>query len=303
MKSVRVTGLMVATAMLVCAMAAGAAEPPAGSVVTAVQSPAWLVQGTFTTPLKPGVQVADGDTLRTGSGGRVYLALPEHSMVKLGENTELAAPTMDMMHDTQGSLFKGALHILKGVFRFTTDLVGKSMRRNVQIQVGTATIGIRGTDVWGRAGSDGDLVALLEGKAEMQAPGHAMMMMDKPMHYMMMPKAGSMQMNVPVTQANLADWAAQTDVHTGSGVLTTDGRWVVALVSSTDDRETRRWMNTFATVGYPTEDTPVTVKGREWHRLIIRQVAGYQDARALAQRLGKLYPLMSPWVFKGAAEN
>ncbi|MGH8369969.1 MAG: hypothetical protein ACRESC_03215, partial [Gammaproteobacteria bacterium] len=209
----------------------------------------------------------------------------------------------DMMHDTQGSLFKGALHILKGVFRFTTSLIGKSMRRNVQIQVGTATIGIRGTDVWGRAGSDGDLVALLEGKAEMQAPGHAMMMMDQPMHYMMMPKTGSMQMNVPVTQANLADWAAQTDVHTGAGVLTTDGQWVVALVSSTDDRETTRWMNKFAIAGYPTEDTQVMVKGREWHRLVIRQVASYQDARALAQRLGELYPLMSPWVFKGTSKN
>jgi hypothetical protein len=296
MKTVRVTGSLFAALMLICA--AGASEPPAGSVVTAVQSPAWLVQGTFTIPLKPGAQVADGDTLRTGAGGRVYLALPEHSMVKLGENTELAAPAMDMMHDTQGSLFKGALHILKGVFRFTTEQIGKAERRHVDIQVGTATIGIRGTDVWGRAGSDGDLVALLEGKAEMQAPGHAMMMMDQPMHYMMMPKTGSMQMNVPVTQVNLADWAAQTDVHTGAGVLTIDGQWVVALVSSIDDRETARWMDKFAIAGYPTEDTPVTIKGRTWHRLIIRQVASYKDARALAQRLGRLYPLMSPWVFK-----
>ncbi|MGH8373158.1 MAG: FecR family protein [Gammaproteobacteria bacterium] len=296
MKTVRVIGLFFAALFLICA--ASAAKPPAGSVVTAVQSPAWLVQGTFTTPLKPGVQVADGDMLRTGPGGRVYLALPEASMVKLGENTELATSTMDMMHDTHGSLFKGALHILKGVFRFTTSLIGKAKRRQVDIQVGTSTIGIRGTDVWGRAGSDGDLVALLEGKAEMHAPGHAMMMMDQPMHYMMMPKTGSMQMNMPVTQAKLADWTAQTDVHIGVGVLTTDGQWIVALVSSIDDRETTRWMNKFAIAGYPTEDTPVTVKGRVWHRLIIRQVTSYRDARALASRLSKAYPLMSPWVFK-----
>lgn len=275
------------------------AAPPVGSVVTAVQSPAWLQHDGSETPLAPGARIADGDRLRTGSGGRVYLALPEQSTVKMGENTELATPAMDMMQDKQGSLFKGALHILKGVFRFTTSLIGKRERRQVDIQVGTATIGIRGTDVWGRADAQGELVALLEGHAEMRMPGHAMMMMDQPMHYMMMPKgAAAMQMNVPVTQANIADWSAQTDVHTGTGVLQTGGRWVVALISSTDVRDTKRLMKTLTLAGYPTVDTDVTVKGGHWHRLVIRQVASYRDARALAERLGKAYPLMSPWVFR-----
>ena len=48
-------------------------QPPAGSVIAAVQSPAWLVHGTVTTPIKPGLTVGDGDTLRTGAGGRVYV--------------------------------------------------------------------------------------------------------------------------------------------------------------------------------------------------------------------------------------
>lgn len=274
------------------------AAPPSGSTITAVQSPAWLVHGTATTPLQPGETIADGDTLRTGPGGRVYLALPEHSVVKMGENTELATPAMDMMRDTGGSLFKGALHVLKGVFRFTTDLIGKTQRRKVDIEVGTATIGIRGTDVWGRAGADGDLVALLEGKAEMRAPGHAMMLMDQPMHYMMMPKTGRMQMNMPVTHDTLADWAAQTDIHFGDGVLQTGGRWVVALISSTDNRDTLRLEHQLAMAGFPSVDEQVTVKGRLWHRLVMRQVATYKDARALAQRLGKRYPLMSPWLFR-----
>ncbi|HET7650678.1 MAG TPA: FecR family protein [Gammaproteobacteria bacterium] len=289
----------IASLLLACATtSAFGAAPPSGSVITAVQSPAWLVHGTATTPLKPGTTIADGDTLRTGAGGRVYLALPEHSVVKMGANTELATPAMDMMHDTQGSLFKGALHILKGVFRFTTDLIGKTQRRTVDIQVGTATIGIRGTDVWGRAGADGDLVALLEGKAEMHAPGHAMMMMDQPMHYMMMPKTGGMQMNMPVTRDTLTDWAAQTDVHFGDGVLQTGGRWVVALISSTDNRDTLRLEHQLAAAGYPSEEEQVMVKGRLWHRLAMRQVATYADARALAQRIGRRYALKSPWVFR-----
>src|SRR5579859_2203916 len=164
--------------------------PPAGSAITAVQSPAWLVHAGVGTPVMPGMQVGDGDTLRTAGGGRVYLDLPEHSRVKLGENTEFAMPKMVMTHDEHGPMFKGVMHILKGVFRFTTSLVGKSEHRDVSIQVGTATIGVRGTDVWGRAGTDGSLVALLEGHISMDMPGHAEMQMQQPMHYMLMPNAG-----------------------------------------------------------------------------------------------------------------
>ena len=272
--------------------------PPAGSLVSAVQSPAWLVHAGTSTPVMPGMQVADGDTLRTAAGGRVYLDLPEHSRVKLGENTEFNMPTMAMTHDEQGAMFKGILHILKGVFRFTTSLVGKSQHRDLSIQVGVATIGVRGTDVWGHAGADGSLVALLEGKISMDMPGHPSMLMEQPMHYMMMPAAGEMQMNMPVTQGNINDWVAQTDVAPGAGVLTSDGRWTVALISSTSIADTTRLMKKLAGAGYPAEDTSVMAHGKPWHRLVIHQAASYEDARALADKIGKQFPLMSPWVFR-----
>jgi len=273
------------------------ANPPVGSVVSAVQSPAWLVHAGTATALKPGMQVADGDTLRTAAGGRVYVQLPEHSTVKLGENTEFATPAMQMTKDDQGSLFKGVLHVLKGVFRFTTSLVGHSERRHVDIQVGVATIGVRGTDVWGRSSADGSLVALLEGKVSMDMPGHAGMMMEQPMHYMTMGSTGSdMKMGQDVTQDNVADWAAQTDVAPGTGVLTSDGKWTVALLSSTSDDDTLDLMQKLAVAGYPSEDATVTIKGREWHRLLIKQAASYKDARAIAAKVAKVSPLMSPWV-------
>ena len=270
--------------------------PPAGSAITAVQSPAWLVHAGVSTPVMPGMQVGDGDTLRTAAGGRVYLDLPEHSRVKLGENTEFMTPSMVMTHDEHGPMFKGVLHILKGVFRFTTSLVGKSEHREVSIQVGVATIGVRGTDVWGRAGSDGSLVALLEGKISMDMPGHAGMKMEEPMHYMMMPNSGAMRTNLPVTQGNMADWVAQTDVAPGQGVLTGDGRWMLALVSSTSDADARRAMKKLAEMGYPAEDSTVMVRGKAWHRLSINQVASYQDAKAIWGRLSKQFSFMSPWI-------
>ena len=278
------------------AAAPAAGNPPAGSVVSAVQSPAWLVHAGTATALKPGMLVADGDTLRTAAGGRVYVQLPEHSTVKLGENTEFATPAMQMTKDDQGSLFKGVLHVLKGVFRFTTSLVGHSERRHVDIQVGVATIGVRGTDVWGRSADDGSLVALLEGKVSMDMPGHPGMMMEQPMHYMMMPAAGEMQMNVPVIQGNMTDWVAQTDVAPGAGVLTSDGHWTLALISSTSMADTTRLMKKLAEAGYPAEDTSVMVHGKPWHRLVIRQAASYKDAKAIVVKITKQFPVMSPWV-------
>jgi len=273
--------------------------PPVGSVVSAVQSPAWLVHAGATSPLKPGMQVGDGDTLRTAAGGRVYLQLPEQSMVKLGENTEFATPSMQMAKDDQGSMFKGVLHILKGVFRFTTSLAGHSERRHLDIQVGVTTIGVRGTDVWGRAGDDGSLVALLEGKISMDMPGHAGMMMEQPMHYMTTGVSGAdMKMGMDVTPDKVADWAAQTDVAAGSGVLSSDGKWVVALVSSTSDADTAALMKKLAAAGYPADDTMVTVRGIGYHRLVVRQAASFKDARAIAGKVGKLSPLMSPWVYQ-----
>ena len=41
-----------------------------------------------------------------------------------------------------------------------------------------------------------------------------------------------------------------------------------------------------------------TVKGKPYHRLVIRQAASLQDARALGTLVNKQFPLMSPWAFK-----
>jgi hypothetical protein len=277
--------------------------PPAGSVVTTVQPPAWLRHGNDEVPLRPGMTVADGDQLRTAEGGRIYLALPELSTVKIGANTRFSTTAMDMTADSQGSLFKSALQVLKGVFRFTTSLEGKAMRRNVEISVVTATIGIRGTDVWGRAGDDGGLVALLEGKISMDMPGHADMKMDEPMHYMTMNGSGAMEMNLPVTPDKVADWAGQTDVKPGSGVLSTGGHWTIALLSSPAEADTQPLLRRLAVDGYPAEDSNFTRKGKSWHRLVIRQLASYRDARTLADRLQAVNPGIKPWILKETADG
>jgi hypothetical protein len=49
-------------------------------------------------------------------------------------------------------------------FSFTTGLLAKSSaQRDVKVKVNAITAGIRGTDVWAKSDSGGDLICLLEG--------------------------------------------------------------------------------------------------------------------------------------------
>jgi hypothetical protein len=104
------------------------------------------------------------------TGARAYLMLAEGSRVKLGEAARFGLHTRSMQPQ---KTFRGALDVIAGAFRFTTGKLKKSVPRDVAIRVGTATIGIRGTDVWGKTDKDGDLVALLEGKHRITRAGQA----------------------------------------------------------------------------------------------------------------------------------
>jgi hypothetical protein len=57
-----------------------------------------------------------GDTLSTGPGSRLLLKLSEGSLVKLGGNASLELRELE----PSASLFKAALGVLQGAFRFTT---------------------------------------------------------------------------------------------------------------------------------------------------------------------------------------
>jgi hypothetical protein len=66
-----------------------------GTVVEAVQYPAWLDRGGAAVPLTPGTELRPSDQLRTGTNARVQLQLAEGSTVKLGENAEFVIDAAD----------------------------------------------------------------------------------------------------------------------------------------------------------------------------------------------------------------
>ena len=72
----------------------------------------------------------------------------------------------------------------RGAFRFTTSVLGR--QREIRARVGTATIGIRGTDVWGKHEDSRDFVVLLEGQIEIERDGRSVAM-SEPLSLFMAP--------------------------------------------------------------------------------------------------------------------
>ena len=114
---------------LALALAAASASAAPAAVVDSVQMPAWVERAGKQIPAAPGMELIATDTLRTGAGARLYVKLAEGSIVKLGENARLQL--LDLVPE-RGGVFRAALNVLAGAFRFTTRSeerrVGKECR-------------------------------------------------------------------------------------------------------------------------------------------------------------------------------
>ncbi len=201
-------------------MLAGAAH--AQSVkVEAVQYPAWLERDGKSAPLTPGTPLQSKDLLRTGGNARVLLRLSEGSTVKLGENARFEIENVE-----QKGVLRAALQVLAGAFRFTTEALAKRQHRDITIKVRNITAGIRGTDVWGKAFDDRDLVCLLEGSVQVKSEGNPEVTLDKPLDFYQQPLGGEPKV-ARVDQKQIDIWSHETEIEPGAGAARVGGNWRV----------------------------------------------------------------------------
>lgn len=250
--------------------------------VERVQLPAWVIRAGHSQPVTAGMQLRSNDVLRTGAGARLLLRMNEGSSIKLGENGELALGTLGADASDKG-LFRAALNVASGAFRYTTDLLAKKKRRDVSIRVATVTVGIRGTDVWGKAAADKDIVCLLEGRIEVGKDGYTTVQMDQPNSFYIAPRTGDPLPIAAVPPEKLQQWALETEVGTGQPVLQPDGRWTLNVIDVRSQRDALGWYDRLRAAGYPARIRPA---GRVWH-VRIGGLADEAAATALAERLQK----------------
>ncbi|EDY86033.1 sporulation and cell division repeat protein [gamma proteobacterium HTCC5015] len=281
--------------------------------VEAFQYPAWLDSQGQTEPLRPGDAVRIGDNVRTGAGGKVWLTMADGARVKLGENASLslergaveqkpaAAPAASTPEPASAQaqsrpvqFLRGAFNVVEGAFRYTSAKLETVWERQVDIGLGSvATIGIRGTDLWGQVGSDDQFVVLLEGDINVTpADGSAPTNMNKPLEIY---KAQNNQKST-VDMAAVQALAPETELDFGTGVISLDGSQRLQLASYTQQRGANALVNRLATEGLAADVESATVNGQTWHRVVVTQLDSYGDARALAQRLPQDDAIGSPWV-------
>src|SRR5262245_49983261 len=263
---------------------------PAASV-EAVQMPAWVERNGRRTPLLPGMELRAGDQIFTGAGSRALVRLSEGSVVKLGENGTLRFAQIDRSTE----IFRAALGVLQGAFRFTTDLIGKNRRREVDIRVAQVTAGIRGTDLWGRGRKDNEVVCLIEGEIQVGAEGEAAQTMNQPLQFYRRVDAKTQPIGL-IDAKQLTEWAKETEIQDGKGAARAGGRFSVLLASAADQRAALGLYDELRGAGYPAEIQPRKDGGQVIYIVRIRQLPSRAEAQALANQLKGKFGITEPKV-------
>ena len=285
----------------------------AGMVVDGVKMPAWVERGTTRLPAAPGMALNNGDAIVTGKGARILLKTADGALVKLGENARMTISGLDPQPSAH---FKAALNVAKGAFRFTAGILAKLRSREVTVKVANATIGVRGTDVWGKAGGnmstaalekaignpagsadaqkiDFDVVCLIEGKIEVAyGPGEAFVM-DQPQTVYVMPKEATPLPVSKLASEQLGLWAAETEIAAGQGAARSGGKWKVNLLVATNAADALTHYDELRSAGYPVRILPLP---DDQYQLRITQLPSRAEAAALAQELTGKMGIIAPTV-------
>ena len=256
------------------------------ATVEAVQMPAWVERGSARLPLAPGMELQNGDDIRTGANSRLLLKTADGSSVKLGENAKLKLS--DMVQQKDG-VFAAALDVGEGAFRFTTDIFKKLRgKRLVNIRVANVTAGVRGTDLWGKSETNKQIVCLIEGAIDVTPPGEQAIVMDQALQFYVRENGKSLPVGM-VDPRQLAQWATETEVAGGAGAARRGGKWKVVQASVDTQAAALRVYDDVRNAGYAATIQPLRAGEKRSYNIRIANLPSQAEAQALAASLkGKL---------------
>jgi hypothetical protein len=258
---------------------------PSATVVEAVQLPAWVERNGQRRPAEPGAQLRANDKAITANGSRMLLRMDDRSTIKLGEQTEFQIQSLDTRRDSaaEPSEQKSAFKLVSGVFRYATDYTSKALgnKRELNVELATATVGIRGTDFWTMSDAAHDAVCVFEGKVEVMRDAKPGIGLDKPGAFWVVFTGEPEKPVDQATPAQLAKFIDQAEMQPGSGVLLQGGRWRTVAATFNSAAPAAALRTRLQSAGYPAQT--FARDGR--HEVRINQFATRQDAEAVLQRL------------------
>ena len=282
-----------ALAMTLLMAAASPALGAASTVVEALQAPAWLTRAGQRVPLAVGTRLRAGDEIRTGVNSRALLRLTDGSRIKLGENANFGLERLTEER-TAGRVLRATLKVLEGAFRFTTDVAAAaSYRRQIEVEFGTVTAGIRGTDLWGRNFGDREVVVLIEGAIRISRAADKPVEMREAGTYYQAPRSGPPSVE-PIPAQVLQEWAQQTEIDPATGSQSANGRWKLELARFEHEEQALSLYDSLRSDGYPAHILPLSAGGRHEYSVRLAGFASEAGAAALGERLKEAHPSLNP---------
>jgi len=110
--------------------------------------------------LSAGDQIYQSDTITTETKSSIKLQLKDDSQFELGPDAKLFAAKFQYKQSIEEDSV--TIEILKGTFRFVTGLIAKNKPEAMNVDTAVATIGIRGTNVIGKADATSTTIILVE---------------------------------------------------------------------------------------------------------------------------------------------
>ena len=270
------------------------AETP--GVVIGLQLPAWVVRDGTRISAMLGMELRERDRLETGAGARVLIRMQDGSQIKVGENARLE---LTLTTPARGRLLRAVIDVLQGAFRLTTAITSRVQSRELTIRVSTLALGVRGTDVWGKAAEDRNIVCLIDGHVDVEdRANNKSFTMTQPLTFYIAPHGRTPLPVQPVPRRRLKGWAKETELLSGRGVLRTDGVWAVRLVSRHSVQEATAARQELREAGYPADVVPAVDDGSIRFDVSMLGFVSKKDARTFKKKITDRHGVSQPTLFR-----
>ncbi len=267
--------------------------------INAMNYPAWVIRNHQTIALTPGYALRADDLVRTGKKGRVLLQLADGSAVKLGESARFLIRSADMDSEQGESFLKSSFQVLRGAFRFTSSFFGNAIAgHKVNVNIGTITAGIGGTDIWGRSSQQQDLVAIIEGVITVGVEGELPVILDQPMSLYVKPRDEAPLPVGQIDEEQLQRWANETELDEAQGIAAESGEWAVVLISLNEKKNADRAINEFHDKGFAVQRKSVIRNGKTLHRLLLADFVSIEAAVKAREQIGDDLDIYDAWIWR-----
>lgn len=287
-------GLLLALPLL-----AHAAETQPYAYVSALQPPAWVETNGQRTALTASSPILPGNSYSTGKGGRLQIAMADGSIVKLGENSQLGFPRLQLLQRGKDSVLNGALKISKGTFRYTVQASRFVQKRELDLYLGPSlSIGIGNPDLWGQSNEAQDAICLLRGKVKLRdlKSAASQQLLEQANSAYIAPHGQTDGPVIVASPEQIKTWLSQTELDDSRPSLQSNGAYSVLVAVYLDESHARGILADINQKGYPAIFRAEKRDGTPVFKVLIEGLSNARTAVAYAEELKKPLYLKNPRV-------